>query len=133
MSDMPNDSTYKADSGVCKAMYKTLLKCSCYNLLHDSVHLDEASAHVVDIFETAQCDHIKDLSALRSGLAYRLNRDDGKRTKRILGFRDDFYDQKACMHILTYYRDVHKSAFRSALWTARRAQVKDACKWLQGK
>ena len=111
--------------------YKTLLKCSVYNRVFDHMYSADAVSHIVNIFETEQCDHIKDLSSFRAKLTKKLNRADDKSTLRILGFRDLSEDRSAAMHVVTHYKDLHKITFQSALWNARWMQVIDAIQWLQ--
>ncbi len=128
MGDKPIGSPQKANASLCASTYKILLNSAVYNHVFGYVSEFE---HIVDIFETAQCDHIKDLSSFRTDLTRKLNREDGKRTARILRFNDFIEDRSAAKHVVTHYRDYHQSTFRSALWSARWVQVTDLVQWLQ--
>ena len=108
---MSNEAPQQASAGECASTYKTLLKCSVYNHVFDHMHQSDAVSHIVNIFETEQCDHIKDLSSFRANLTKKVNRAGDKSTQRILSFRDYSEDRSAAMHVVTHYKDLHKSTF----------------------
>jgi len=131
MGDKPIGSPQKASASVCASTYKILLNCSAYNHVFDYMSESDSASHIVDIFETAQCDHINDLSSFRADLTRKLNREDSKRTARILQFHDLYEDRSAAKHVVTHYKDFHQNTFRSALWNARWVQATDLVQWLQ--
>ena len=97
---------------LCDSIYYTLLRENYEKTV-------PASAFIRELFETARCDDVFDLSVLRRDYASKINRGDKARLQRILDFKTNETDEAVAAQAVLHYYDWHeRRLLRAVSWTS---------------
>ena len=91
-----------------------------YNLLRVNYEKTVPAVSVVrELFETANCDDIFNMSVYRRDYASKINRGDETRMQRIIDFKSDAIDEAVTAQAVLHYHDWHERRLLKAVsWSS---------------
>ena len=97
----------------CNSIFTNLLRC------HGNSKVS-SSAYIREFFETVRCDDVFDMKTCRNEYIAKINKDDGQRLDRILGFAElSEKDEKVASSAISHSRSWHEEQLVSALsWSS---------------
>ena len=108
-----DDDAHKLHKSKCNSIFTNLLQC------HGNSGI-LSSAYIREFFETVRCDDVFNMTTYRNEYSSKINKGDGQRLDRILGFAKlSEEDEMVASQAIVHYQSWHEKQLVSALsWSS---------------